>query len=141
QLKDLDNDYRAQYGKSFRDAILNDKNLSNDTKEALKIYLKNDDIAQNGIDKRSAQDQLALADLALKAKSVDMLGEALRGDTPAAREARATFKSQKGEDALKKSFDGDDLVKARDYMNEGRISLATIADEDTRHWYHSNKDD
>lgn len=139
QLTDLDRDYKAQFGKSFRDAILSDKNLSEDTRDALKIYLKNTDPAQNGIDKRTAQDQQDLAGIALKSKNLDMLGEALRGDSPAAAAARRNLLIDQGDEKLKAAFSGEDLTRARDFLKEGRIGLATIASEDTAHWYHKNK--
>src|SRR5579885_81961 len=141
QLAQLDTDYRAEYGKSFRDSILHDKNLSPETRAALEIYLKNPDPSKDGIDQRSAQDQLDLANLGLKYHNVDMIGEALRGDTPAAQQARARFRSAQGDDKLKSAFSGDDLQKARDFMNDGRIDLATIAHDDTEHWYHTNRSD
>lgn len=139
QLADMDRDYMSQYGKSFQKAILGDKNLSAETREALKIYLKNADPGQNGIDRRTAQDQLDLAAIALKNKDLDMLGEALRGDSPAAAEARKKFIVDQGDEKLKAAFSGADLTKARDFMMEGRIGLAEIAREDTAHWYHTNK--
>lgn len=140
QLIDLDRDYRAQFGRGLRETILADRNLSPETRDALKIYLKDADLSKNGIDQRSAQDLLALADIAIQSKNIDMLGEALRGESPAAIEARTALAGSNGVQQLEAAFDGAELVHAKDFMHDGRISLATIANEDTAHWYHTNKE-
>ncbi len=138
QLVDLDRDYRAQFGRGLRETILADSNLSVETRDVLKIYLKDADLSKNGVDKRSAQDQLALANIAIQAKNIDMLGEALRGETPAAIEARTALAGRVQQ--LEAAFGGADLVHAKDFVRDGRISLATIANEDSAHWYHTNKE-
>jgi uncharacterized membrane protein/anaerobic ribonucleoside-triphosphate reductase len=140
QLVELDKEYRAQFGRGLRETILADRNLSAETREVLKVYLRDADLSNNGIDRRSAEDQLALTEIAIRYQNLDMLGEALRGESPAAIEARAKFIRDNGEKQLQAAFSGDKLAFARDFIREGRISLATIASEDSAHWYHKNKE-
>jgi hypothetical protein len=141
QLAELEKDYQKQYGKSFRDALLYDRNISSETRQALGIYLRWADVSRNGIDNRSPQDLVDLANIGLKARNLDMLAEALRGDGPVSALARKEFASAIGAERLKDAFSGEDLIHANDFLKEGRIRLATIVREDTAHWYHSNKAD
>ncbi|HEY9870198.1 MAG TPA: hypothetical protein V6D08_13610 [Candidatus Obscuribacterales bacterium] len=136
QIQKLDEQYRREYGKSLRDALMDDPNLSQATKDACEIYLK-------GSDKRTDADTLKLADIALKEKNMDMFQEAMRNASP---EARKKFmekdeNGKTGEDRLKEAFEGHwyhafslgltgnvtdtDLTHAKEYAEKGGLTTAT----------------
>jgi hypothetical protein len=74
-------EYVRNYGISLDDAINQTPNVSNATRQALPLLEK-------GIDGRTAEDDTELARIAVKNKDLWLLGEALRGDSPAAVQAR-----------------------------------------------------
>ena len=142
QLQQLDADYKAQFGTSFRDTVLNNKNLDGTTRDALKIYLKDGDLTKDGVDQRTSQDLVNIANIAIKDKNLDLFSEALRGDSPAAKDARTQLRQDKDIDKkLIAAFDpfGNDFTRAEHYLNEGRIPLSQIARDDKGNWFHDDK--
>lgn len=133
QIAEMDKAYQNEHGISVREAVLNDPDLPQSTKEALKIYFK-------GADNRTTQDTLDLADLALKERNLDMMQEAFRAASP---EARATFLQNGGEQKIKESFgtaystgdefgagetvytENDTTRQALDYVRTGQLDTAT----------------
>lgn len=128
QIQDLDREYRTKYGKSLEEALLYDKNLSSETKETLKIYLK-------GTDNRTDADTRRLTDIALKSKNIDMFQETMRSASP---EARRQFLNENGEGRMKGAFSGDDLAHARDYAKQGELTAAAKVRDNTA-WHGDNE--
>ncbi len=121
QIQQLDADYRAVYGKSYIDAINETPNVSEETKQALKIL-------QKGIDNRTAADDVTLAQMAVQNKDMSLLAIALRGSDNSAMAARLTL--QHNPDFVQQLNDafGKDKRIANDILQQGHISLETIAD-------------
>lgn len=131
QLREVEAKYKKDYGRDLQADLLNDKSLSAESKEALKVYFK-------GNDHRTDADTLALADLALKQHRPDIFDEVFRDATQSARDQ---FKANDGYKRIDQAFwDGADRQIAKDYLERGTVSIATIVDGDT-HWYHTNKGD
>jgi YD repeat-containing protein len=157
-LEQLDKDFVAQYGMHYQDA-LKKADLTDATKEALPLLEK-------GVDKKTPQDVIDLANIAVKHNDAHLFGEALRGDSPAQVEARKQLLSDnKFLESVARAFPSDhpemygsegnyyaqqqydklpvqqriDPV-AMDYLTEGRISLTTIATQDTGKWIFNNKE-
>ncbi|MBY0547925.1 MAG: hypothetical protein K2W95_11570 [Candidatus Obscuribacterales bacterium] len=115
--------------------VIADSSLSSATKSAAAIYLK-------GAESRTAADTLALANLGLDHKDLDLFAEAWAG---ASAEARATFMQNQGEERMKAVFGSSwlgtltlglsgnltdrDYKRATDYQAFGKLSLATHAGE------------
>ncbi|MDZ4833961.1 MAG: hypothetical protein SGJ27_09315 [Candidatus Melainabacteria bacterium] len=117
QIAEVNRDYQNRYGISLETALLQDPNLSKDTKESLSIYLK-------GTDKRSAQDTIKLADIALGAEDLTMLSEAFRGTSA---DVRRQFAQQGGEGKLREAFGGgDDFRRSQQFTSEGKLSAAQL---------------
>jgi hypothetical protein len=113
-------DFQKHYGESMDEALKN-ADLPDSTRKALGILMK-------GSDRREAKDNIELANLAAEAGDQTLLSVALRGDSDAARGAREKLKENpEFKDQLEKTFPGNKVVQ--DYLEEGRISLKTIADE------------
>jgi len=125
QLAAFKQDYESRYHTKFDDDIAKDTKMSADTKAALAIYEK-------GSDHRTPQDTVALADIATKAKNLDMFQEAFRGASP---EARKQYMDNGGDAKMKKAFSGyfsdSDLDKARDYVKEGHLDVTTKVKDNT----------
>ncbi|MBU6451652.1 MAG: LysM peptidoglycan-binding domain-containing protein [Cyanobacteria bacterium REEB67] len=119
QIADFKSDYQGRYGHSFDSDVNSDTKMSAETKAAIGIY-------SHGADHRSAKDTEDLADLAVKAKSLDMFQEAFRDASP---EARKQFMASDGEAKMKGAFGGifsdKDVEKAREYVNAGQLDTAT----------------
>lgn len=130
QIAELDKEYQRRYGKSVSEDLLNDKNLSTETKEAISIYLK-------GADKRTAQDTLKLADQALKAEDIGRFQEVFR-DAP--KEVRAQFLQEGGESKIKAAFgsSSDEAKHALDYAKSGELSLKNKIESNTS-WLGDNE--
>ncbi len=130
QIAELDQEYRRRYGKGVSEDLMNDKNLSTETKEALQIYLK-------GTDKRTAQDTLKLADQALKAEDINRFQEVFR-DAP--QEVRAQFLKEGGESKIKAAFGAgsDEAKHAADYAKSGELSLQHKIESNTS-WLGDNE--
>ncbi len=125
QLAAFKQDYETRYHTKFDDDISKDSKMSAETKSAIGIYEK-------GSDHRTTQDTLALADLATKAKSLDMFQEAFRG---ASNDARTQYMANGGDAKMKAAFSGifsdSDVDKARDYVKEGHLDTATNVKDNT----------
>lgn len=131
QIAELEQTYQERYGKSLKDSLLQDKNLPEETKQALEIYLK-------GTDKRSPDDTLKLAELGLKSGNQDVFQEAFRDASP---EARAKFLAEDGEARVKKAFgeDSDASRRAMDYVRDGKLDVATKV-RDNSSWLGDNEE-
>ncbi|HEY9868244.1 MAG TPA: hypothetical protein V6D08_03695, partial [Candidatus Obscuribacterales bacterium] len=120
QIARLDEEYRAKHGVGIREALLDDPNLSDATKQALEIYLK-------GTDKRTAEDTQKLAEISMYAPpdmSVDMFQEAFRDASPEARQAFMESPAGQTLDLLASS--GITIYESmRDYARDGHLSTAT----------------
>jgi len=82
QIKELDENFKRDYGKTWKDAV---RELGSDvTPQTLKSL----ELLEKGVDKKSPQDVKDLATIAIESKDARLLGEALRGDSPSAVQAR-----------------------------------------------------
>lgn len=114
-------DFQRDYGQSMDEALKN-ADLSDTTRKALGVLLR-------GSDARTPKDNEDLARLAVEGHCQQLLSIALRGDGDAARGARDKLNADpKFKDQLGEAFPENHAVT--DYLREGRISLATIADKD-----------
>jgi hypothetical protein len=153
QIGQMSQDFQNKYGKSYQDA-LKGAQLTDATQAALPILEK-------GVDLKDANDVKSLANIAVDKQDPHLLAEALRGDSPAATQARKdlqndqTFKNkladafpsdasvnlqENGMDPKSLPFESRTDQVAQDYLNEGNISLATIASQNTGKWIFDNKD-
>jgi YD repeat-containing protein len=153
QIAQLDQDFQKAYGMSYKEA-LEKANLTDSTKAALP-YL------EKGTDKKSAEDVVAMANIAVEKGDTLLFGDALRGDSPAAVEGRRRLMQDEGfkqkmadkfpsDEALQYEMNGLDPKTlpwekrvdqaAIDYLQEGRISLATITSQNTGKWILDNKE-
>ena len=123
QVQQLDANLKAQYGDKFpngiQSAIYENKNLSNETKEAIKILAK-------GVGVRTTDDEMALARLAIANQDLSLLGEALRGNSTAATFARERLEKEPGFAQMVADKFGS---IGSDFLKQGHTSLATIADK------------
>ncbi|MBZ0187759.1 MAG: annexin, partial [Candidatus Obscuribacterales bacterium] len=134
QIAELDVEYRQKHKVSIHDALLNDENLSKETKEALAIYLK-------GTDKRTGEDTLKLADIALKGKNLDMFNEAIRDARPEDRQAfldaggrqrvLEAFGTRVGRGSNQRYLESEDTRHALDYVELGKLDVATRIKDNT----------
>lgn len=119
QIAQLDKEYKARYGTGFVDAINKDSKVSDETRAAVAIYAK-------GSENRTPQDTLELANLAIKAKNLDMFQEAFRDASP---EARKMFMDKDGKAKITEAFSGvfsnSDVTHALDYVNGGKLDTIT----------------
>ncbi|CAN5330773.1 hypothetical protein BH11CYA1_BH11CYA1_44280 [soil metagenome] len=137
QITEVKIKYQNDYGRDLASDLLNDKNLSLQTKEALKVYFK-------GSDARTDEDTLNLADYALKQHRPDIFNDVFRDATPAARDQFKTADGYKRIDAAYTDENGNmntaDAQISKDFLDRGSASIATIAAGNT-HWYHTNRED
>ncbi|MBS1954148.1 MAG: hypothetical protein JST89_08180 [Cyanobacteria bacterium SZAS-4] len=149
ELQDLDKDFKEKYGKSYLEAIQSANNLNQETKEALPLLNK-------PVEARTADDIVSLAQIAVKYRDQKMFGDSVLGDSKEAQSARA--KLQNDQEFLKNfqnAFPSDIAYDSRvgkltfeqsvdpialDYLREGRVSLATIAINNTNRWIFDNKE-
>jgi len=130
QLKVVEAKYKQDYGRSLASDLSINANLSDESKQALAIYIK-------GTDHRTDADTLKLADMAIQQNRPDIFNEVCRD---ASQSARDTFTTNGGTQKIDDSFGGGDAQIAKDHLSHGTVSIATIINGDT-HWYHTNKDD
>lgn len=137
QITEAKTKYQNDYGRDLETDLLSDKNLSLQTKEALKLYFK-------GSDNRTDEDTLNLADYALKQHRPDIFNDIFRDASPS---ARSQFKAADGykriEAAYTDEYGGVNTVDAqisKDFLDRGSVSLATLATGNS-HWYHTNRED
>ena len=137
QLDEARDAYRTNYpGHELDKDLLDDKNLSQGSKDALKILLLGND-KRVGSDPESIKNTLALADVGLKSKNIDIFDQAFQNASP---EARKQFSDNNGSKRIEDSFGGDDRDKAKSYLQRGEANLAMFVEGD-HHWYHTNKDE
>ncbi|HEY9783822.1 MAG TPA: hypothetical protein V6D17_00380 [Candidatus Obscuribacterales bacterium] len=128
QIEQLKEEYEERYGISLERALLEDKNLSEATKEAIKIYLK-------GADQRTDDDTLKLAEIALKEENIDMFQEAFRNSS---QEARDRFFAEGGKEKIEDAFWGTDEDHAMEYARKGELGVTTLID-DNQSWLGDNE--
>lgn len=155
QIAQLDRDFRSHYGMGYQDILREAKNINASTEQAIPLLEK-------GADRRTADDSIKLAGIALDARDRELYAVALSGDTPAAKQARQKLKQDdKFKERLAQTFPSDQCAQngtcwkpggtdisfedavdqvALDYLNEGNISLRTIADRNSGSWITGNKD-
>lgn len=140
-IEEADRDYNKRFGLSLKSALEQDSRIAKPTKQALAIYFK-------GIDRRTDDDTLRLADIAIRAANLDMFGESMRG---ASQVARTRFNAENGDKRLKDAFGGhyytlgifgnfsdNELRHAREFAKEGKIGTARLILDNTS-WTGSNK--
>ena len=115
----LQKDFQERTGKSLTDTIKGDDKISPETKAALAIYMK-------GADKRTDSDTLALADIAVKAKNLDLFQETFRDATAGARQQ---YIEHGGVSKVEESFQKKDQVHALEYLAQGKESTVTKINE------------
>ncbi|MEZ4491057.1 MAG: hypothetical protein R3F51_26095 [Cyanobacteriota/Melainabacteria group bacterium] len=128
--------FEERYGKSFKETIASNPDISRETKEAVDIYLK-------GTDKRTDADTGRLAQTALETRNLDMFQEVLSTASPG---ARAEFMKDDGADKILKAFGtpfateydsevfylpNEDTQHALDYARGGGLELATKIESNT----------
>lgn len=125
QIAAFKQDYETRYHTKFDDDIAKDSKMTPETKAAIGIY-------EHGSENRTSKDTLALADLATKAKNLDMFQEAFRG---ASTDARTQYMANGGDAKMKAAFSGifsdSDVDKARDYVKEGHLDTTTNVKDNT----------
>jgi hypothetical protein len=150
QLKQLDDGFKKAQGQGYIDALKNSKDLDQTTRESLEILTR-------GVDNRTSKDLVKLAQIALDNSDQRAFCEAIRGDSQQAVDARKqimsdeTLKSQIADkfrsdytmnteeiSALPYQKRVDNVVM--NYLQEGRVSLATIAEANTGSWIFDNKE-
>lgn len=140
QIATMRKEFADKYGKEFGgksiDQVIREaKGLQKETAAGLDLLMKG--VSGPKGEGRTKDDIVQLAKIAMDAKNKDMFGQAVNGDMPAAKAAREALK-QDG-DFMKKFNDRwkNDRT-ANDFLNEGRISLATIAEKNAPDWWFDN---
>ena len=136
QVREEMDKFEERYGKSFKETILNDPDISLETKQAVEIYLK-------GSDQRTDGDTLRLAGTALETKNLEMFEEVLSVAKP---NARIDFMRNGGEERILEAFGtaytdeftydvhylpNEDTRHALDYANKGGLELTTKIEGNT----------
>ncbi|MCC7530408.1 MAG: FHA domain-containing protein [Candidatus Melainabacteria bacterium] len=140
EIQHLSADFKKHYGKSFQDALSENKSLTQTTRDTLSILEK-------GIDKRTSEDIVKMAELGLESGDKRLFTESLRGNSKEAAEARKLILT---DEKLKEtivdkfpsearrcgrtsdqSFENNVDEVVLDYLKDGRISLATITKNNT----------
>jgi hypothetical protein len=150
QIKQLDDDFKKAYGTSYKDA-LNGANLNDATRASLPILEK-------GVDRKSTEDIVNLANIAVEKNDRQLFAETMRSNTPEAQAARQQLQKDEGfkdklanafpsglaqdpeMDTSRWSFDMKVDPVAKDYLMEGRISLATITSANTGGLWGNNEE-
>ncbi|MBX9723116.1 MAG: hypothetical protein K2X81_17065, partial [Candidatus Obscuribacterales bacterium] len=113
QLDALKSAYKQRYGQELQDTIAKDSKLSTESKQFIEVYLK-------GTEKRSSDDTMRLADIALKSHNLELFAEAFRNATPADRER---FAREGGSKRIETSFPNQhDAECAKQYLTLGKLS-------------------
>lgn len=131
QIEALDKEYRQRYGKSLRQTLMDDPNLSKDSKEMLVVYFK-------GTDKRTNDDSQKLFSIALNSGDVEKFNESA---ATATTDARKQFMATGGSAKLAAAFtEGSETYNhALDYVKFGRLSTATKVADNTS-WLGDNEE-
>lgn len=132
----LDKVYQERYGKTLREALMDEDDLSSATKKSVDIYLK-------GADKMTDDDRKALIDIALTANkksdygityqlenfgNMEMLQEIMSSKS-ISPEFREQWLKDGGTDKLEKAFMFGGYDHAVDYVKGGGLSLTTKIDD------------
>lgn len=115
QIDKVAAEYKERFGRGLASDLQNNTSISEDSKQALSVYLK-------GTDKRSSEDVQRLAGIALSGKNIDMMRETFRDASP---EARQQFLNADGAKKIKDAFGSKEAAIALDYVNLGRLDVAT----------------
>jgi YD repeat-containing protein len=130
EIKALETEYQSEFKQSLHDTLTKDTEISQPTQQAISVYWK-------GAAARSDADAMALADTALKHADINLFEEAMRDASP---QARKDFLDKGGDQKIKDAFttvyvnkrtgtrsvsETPDLARARDYSNDGKLSVAT----------------
>ncbi|CAN5507594.1 hypothetical protein BH11CYA1_BH11CYA1_17680 [soil metagenome] len=129
QIKQISAEYQERHGKPLAQAISQDQNLNETTKQALLVYLK-------GNDKRTPEDFAKLTIAAVKSEDLQFFKEVMKDATAAERQS---FLASGGERQMRDAWSGSDLVEARDFSADGKLSAATQVKENTGVLWDSNK--
>lgn len=139
EIDELDRVHQERYGKTLRESLMAEDDLSDATKKSLDIYLK-------GADKRTDDDWKSLLDIALTANvkkpgfslspqfenqgNMEMLQEIMssKSITP---EFREQWLKDGGKDKLENAFRFDGYGHAIDYVKNGGLSLTTKIDDNS----------
>jgi hypothetical protein len=123
EIAELDAQYREKYNISLRDALMNDTNMTAQTKAAVDIYLK-------GSDQRTNEDNQKLFQNALQSQNVEMFNEAMAMASP---ESRAEFMAGGGKEKIQQAFfmDPTAMQHALDYAEGGKLSTAQKVRDNT----------
>lgn len=125
--------YKQNYGTDLLEDLKSNPNLSDATKKTLDILTK-------GAGKLSTDDYRQLAELGLATKRPDIFEMAMRDGPEALRtEMKANGVDKRIEDQF--YWNGSlEIQIAKDYVNLGTVSLATLVNGDN-HWWHTNRDE
>lgn len=141
EIDALDKVYQERYGKTLRETLMAEDDLSDATKKSLDIYLK-------GADKRTDDDWKALIDIALTANvrkpsysmsyqvqfenngNMEMLQEIMSSKS-ISPEFREQWLKDGGKDKLEKAFMFGGYDHAVDYVKNGGLSLTTKIDDNS----------
>ncbi|MCC7527179.1 MAG: hypothetical protein IT342_01580, partial [Candidatus Melainabacteria bacterium] len=131
QINELDKEYQQRFNKPLRQALMDDPNLSKESKEMLEIYFK-------GTDKRTNEDSLKLFDIALKSGDVERFNESAAAATS---DARKQFMNNVGDKRLSETFGSGstEYNHALDYAKFGRLSTASKVSANTS-WMGDNEE-
>lgn len=136
---DLRTHYPDKYPNGLQSALFDNSNLSDQQKEALRILAKGVTNTDEGVPGRTAEDNIALANLALSMDDMNLLCEALRGNQPAAVRARAALQADAAFQQHASDTFGADNTVWRDFVAQGYISLTTIADKNNEGFFDVNR--
>lgn len=127
QVKELGRKFGQDYHQSWT-AALNELGtaVTPQTHKAIQAALR-------GTDHKTSADVEEVARAAVREDDTRLFSEAIRGDSPAAIQAR---KDLKADEKLVSQLDS----VALDYLNEGRVSLKTIAEENSGKWIFNSKE-
>ncbi|HEY9785093.1 MAG TPA: hypothetical protein V6D17_06800 [Candidatus Obscuribacterales bacterium] len=135
QLQTLDEKYRERYGKSLRDAIMQEDDLDQSTKDAVDIFLKGrDKIQPEDWDKLITislgkyDDDLTRMAAGLNHKNVgnvELFKETMAAAPP---DVRKKFLDNGGEAVIEKAF-SEDSTDALEYAKHGRLSTARMIEK------------
>ena len=129
-LEELKKTYAHNYpGHDLVKDLMENHNVSQETKEALKILLK-------GNDHHSDADAVELAKIGLKSQRFDIFQEATENASPAARQA---LKNAGVDRQIDTAFGGVERSRAHDFLARGGDSLLSLIDGNN-HFYHTNRD-
>lgn len=132
QIDQLDSDLRRT-GTSLHECINTNPKLSPALRDSLPILSK-------GVEQRSMKDVLQLTEIAARDKNIDVMSSALGNSLPETVEAREHLQKLHADEWFKAAFQGHDRDLAMDYLLEGRISIATVANQ-SKQWFFNNKQD